>query len=67
LSATWQDLIGQVEAAEVRDHERWPVIGVYVSPNFYVGATWQEELDWMSSWVLDRASWMDSNVPGSCE
>ena len=57
----------QVSAAEVRDHERWPVIGTYVSPNYFVGQTWQEELDWMESWLLQRVEWMDANLYGSCD
>ena len=67
LETTWLDLVAQVSAAEVRDHERWPVIGTYVSPNYFVGETWQEELDWMYSWLQQRVEWMDANLYGSCD
>lgn len=67
LETTWLDLVAQVSAAEVRDHERWPVIGTYVSPNYFVGETWQEELDWMYSWLEQRVEWMDANLYGSCD
>jgi hypothetical protein len=67
LRTTWAELITQVEEAEVRDHERWPVIGTWVDPNSYVGNTWQEELDWLEEWLISRAGWLDSNLYGSCD
>ena len=47
IQATWQALVRYVTGAEHRDHERWPVIGTWVDPNSFVGATWEEEIDWM--------------------
>lgn len=48
--------------AEVRDHERWPVIGTWVDPNVYVGGTWDEEVTWLRDWALERAAWMDAHA-----
>lgn len=42
-----------------RNFQRWPVMGVKVWPNHFVGATWEEELDYLKQWLLKRAAWMD--------
>jgi hypothetical protein len=49
-----------------RHFSQWPILGVYVWPNNFVGNTFQEEMDYMKSWILERVAWMDSNMPGSC-
>jgi hypothetical protein len=59
-------LAGEVSAMEGRDHDTWDNIGVYVWPNAYVGATWNDEVAWMSAWLLDRALWLDGHLPGTC-
>ena len=49
-----------------RNYDRWPILGVYVWPNNYVGNTYQEELTYMKNWILDRTAWMDANMFGTC-
>ena len=49
-----------------RDQEVWHTIGVNVGYNYYVGETWAEERGWLRDWVLERAAWMDENLPGTC-
>lgn len=66
ISAYIAEMTAEVAEAEPRDHDRWGTIGVNVGFNYYVGATWEEELTWFEEWVLARASWMDANVWGTC-
>lgn len=66
LLATMDGLTDQVAHIQQRDDDRWHTIGVNISPNYYVGETWQDELDWMQAWIRERTAWMDDNVPGSC-
>lgn len=53
------------EPAE-RNYNRWPILGVYVWPNNYVGNTYQEEITYMKNWILARTAWMDANMFGTC-
>ena len=55
-----------IEEARIRNFERWPVIGTYVWPNYYVGATYQNEVDFLRDWVVERLNWMDANMVGTC-
>ena len=51
---------------ESRNYDRWPILGIYVWPNNFIGQTYQEEIDYMKTWVIGRLAWMDENLPGEC-
>jgi hypothetical protein len=51
-------------AATARHYAQWPILGSYVWPNYYVGATYQEEIDTIKSWINQRLAWLDANMPG---
>jgi hypothetical protein len=61
------DSLGMIleEPAE-RNYDRWPILGVYVWPNNFIGNTYQEELTYMKNWILARTAWMDANMFGTC-
>jgi hypothetical protein len=44
---------------QVRNFERWPVLGVTVSPNWFVGETYADEITWMKSWTSNRLEWIE--------
>lgn len=49
----------QLAEAHARNFERWPVLGVYVWPNSFIGNSFEEEVDYLRGWLLDRMAWMD--------
>lgn len=51
--------------AQVRNYQRWPILGVYVWPNQYIGSTYAQEVAWFKNWIITRANWMDANMPGT--
>lgn len=56
----------RIEDARIRNFQRWPIIGVYVNWNGFVGQTYQEDLDYLKDYIEQRALWMDNNIPGNC-
>ena len=60
----YQDTLATVEA---RDQAKWNTLGVYVWPNYFIGDTWPEELEYLEDWVLNRAQWLDDWLPGTCD
>ena len=48
--------------ARTRNFQRWPVIGVYVWPNGYVGQTYEQEADYLKEWVRSRLAWIDTAI-----
>lgn len=51
-----QSEIGQ---AADRNFEKWEVLNEYVWPNNFVGQSYEEEIDYLQTWVQDRLTWMD--------
>ena len=49
-----------------RNFQRWPVLGKDVWPNYYVGSTHRDEVDWMKNWISKRLDYLHSNLPGEC-
>jgi hypothetical protein len=52
--------------AQVRNFERWPILGEYVEWNAFVGQTYEEELAYLVDWIGDRSLWLDDNFAGVC-
>ncbi len=48
--------------AQVRNFNRWPVLGIYIWPNWFIAQTYQEEINWMKGWLSNRLTWMDSQI-----
>ena len=57
----WMDSTATVlQPITVRNFNRWTgVLGTKVWPNYYVGNTYQQEVDWMKSWIRQRVAWLD--------
>ena len=52
--------------ARIRNFDKWDnVIGQHVWPNTYVGATYQDEINFLKTWISDRLNWMDTNMIGT--
>jgi len=48
-----------LDEAKDRDFEKWPRLGSYVWPNPYIFDTYEEEINYLESWILDRVVWID--------
>ncbi|GAB5416541.1 MAG: hypothetical protein Crog4KO_34210 [Crocinitomicaceae bacterium] len=55
-----------VEDARIRNFQRWPIIGQYVNWNGFVGQTYQEDLNYLKTWMQQRSEWIDLNLQGQC-
>ncbi len=52
-----------LNGAQQRNFARWPILGQYVWPNWYIGQTYAQEVTWMQQWVRGRIGWLDSQWP----
>ena len=46
--------------AAPRNFERWNVIGTYVWPNYFIGESYQAEIEYLKNWVLERWNWFNN-------
>jgi hypothetical protein len=53
-----------LDESKTRNFEKWPVLGEWVWPNWFVGQTYQEEILYLKSWVINRLAWLDQNMIG---
>lgn len=72
LSNAWFDhyidsIAGQLNEAQVRNFTQWPILGIYVWPNPWpYPSTYQGEVNALKTWIHNRLSWLDNNMPGTC-
>ena len=46
LLADFDGAIAQLQEAAPRNFQRWPILGIYVWPNWYIGTTWEDDVAW---------------------
>ncbi len=58
---SWIDSVAAViKEARERNFKRWPILGVHVWGNSFVGKTYEDEIAYLKEWIGQRISWMDS-------
>jgi len=45
--------------AQVRNFQKWPILGQYVWPNYYIGTSYESEIKWMKDWITQRLAFLD--------
>lgn len=45
-----------------KNFAKWPVLGVYVWPNNFIGTTYNSEVNYVKTWLTDRITWMDGAI-----
>lgn len=58
------EYVAQIEAADAarKNFDRWPVLGIYVWPNNFVGDTYASEVNYLKSFIENRLTWLDSEI-----
>jgi len=51
-----------LDAAKDRNFYRFPVLGQYIWPNYFIGQTYEEEIEFMKDWIYNRIQWMDAQI-----
>ncbi|MCZ7609096.1 MAG: CotH kinase family protein [Ignavibacterium sp.] len=57
-------LVVLLDEAKTRNFLKWSVLGVWVWPNYYVGQTYTDEINYLKNWISARLEWMDNNMIG---
>jgi hypothetical protein len=67
ISARIDELAAELEEAQQRNFERWPILGQHVTCNFYVGQSFEDEVRWLKNWIERRIAWIDSQLGASAQ
>ena len=57
-------LVQLLDESKTRNFEKWPVLGTWVWPNYFVGQTYEQEISFLKSWTANRINWLDQNMIG---
>ncbi len=49
--------------AAYRNYQKYKILNTYVWPNRNVAGTYDAEIAYLKSWISQRTSWLDTNVP----
>ena len=52
----------QLQWAQQENDNKWQTLGIYVWPNPVFFDTYQEEVDHMKAWYVDRMTWLDNAI-----
>ncbi len=58
---TWITYLESNGAAN-RNFGQWPVFGIALPFNSFVGNSLEEEVDYVKNWIRERSTWMDSQI-----
>ncbi len=60
-------LVTLLEKPIERNFQRWPILGQYVWPNYYVGQDYLADISWMKNWIIERMRSLHLTLPGDCD
>ena len=63
---TVDSLVNLLKEPSKRNFEAWPVLGVWVWPNYYVGNDYTSEINWLKDWINNRMGYLNNSIPGDC-
>jgi len=64
--ANWIDSTAQVlNESQAWNFTAWPIMGSYVWPNYYIGQSYQEEVDTLKWWIGKRGDFMENSLTGN--
>ena len=62
IEALIDSMVQEIEEAQERNFERWPVLGTYVWPNARVYNKYGDEIGYLKDWIKARLDWIDNNL-----
>jgi len=51
-----------INEPQQRNFKRWNIIGRDIWPNYYVGESYEDEIDFLKTWTLKRLQWLDDKL-----
>jgi len=51
-----------LDEAQQRNFNKWGILGYDIWPNFYVGESYDDEIDFLKNWTINRLQWLDASL-----
>ncbi len=59
VNALIDHFVDQLAEPQARNFQKWNILGTHVWPNEFVGNTYESEVEYLRTWLMDRMAWMD--------
>ncbi len=56
------DQVSLLEQPQLRNRMRWPEVDNYIWPNAFVGGTYENDVNFLKSWITERLEWLDQAI-----
>lgn len=67
INAIIDSLVNLLDESKTRNFQKWQIIGQYIWPNYYVGQSYEDEINYLKNWLTNRLIWMDYQIITSVE
>jgi hypothetical protein len=57
------ELAAMLKEPAARNFERWPILGQIVDAEYLAPKTYDEEIQYLKTWITNRLAWIDSQFP----
>lgn len=51
-----------LQQAQLNNFQRWPILEMYVWPNYRIPGSYTGEIDYLNTWLTARIAWMDRQM-----
>ena len=51
-----------LDEAKDRNFEKWPILGIYIWPNYVYYPTYDEEVAYLKNWLDERLEWLNISI-----
>lgn len=48
--------------AQLRNFEKWKILGSDIWPNYFIGESYEEEIEYLRTWAQARLNWLDNKL-----
>ncbi len=62
VNAVIDSMVLNLGDAPNRNFQKWQILGRYVWPNPYIGATYESEITYLRNWLTNRIAWIDGQI-----
>jgi len=56
------EMASALKEPAARNFERWPILGEIVDPEYFAGKTYDEDIQYLKTWITNRFAWMDAQL-----
>jgi hypothetical protein len=56
------EMAAALKEPAARNFERWPILGEIVDPEYFAGKTYDEDIQYLNTWITNRFAWLDAQL-----